>query len=236
MGVLSVHTPDGLTAERWRAGLNTFSELKASGHSTARVVQSVRATSGAVGAAATGVIAKYFSDKRFGFVSPNGGGRDIFFHESSVEPGLRVRPGLAVAYSVGADQRGRQECKSVAASDVGAAGASSDANSGSTGGANVRLRCFSMNQPFAGLVAHGHKTLETRNGTMFMGSEGELVLLHVGRRTYPDGGKHLDIMRRAGVDEEAIGRLTRLPRGFDRGQIVAILEVSLVRKRARAGT
>ena len=60
---------------------------------------------------------------------------------------------------------------------------------------------------------------------MFMGTSGERVLLHVGKRTYPDGGKHLDILRRAGVSEADVARLTQLPAGFNRGQVVAILEV-----------
>ena len=49
-------------------------------------------------------------------------------------------------------------------------------------GETVRLRCFSMNQPFASLLAAGVKTIESRNGTMFQGSEGEVMLLHVGKR------------------------------------------------------
>jgi len=32
-----------------------------------------------------------------------------------------------------------------------------------------------MNMPFAGLVAHGRKTLETRNGTMFERATGPRV-------------------------------------------------------------
>ena len=93
------------------------------------------------------------------------------------------------------------------------------------------MRAFSMNMPFAALVAHGYKTIEvrvrvrlglglglrvtltlaltlaltlpvtltrtkSRNGTMFTELAGETVLLHVGQRTYPDGGKHVEIMVR----------------------------------------
>jgi hypothetical protein len=44
-------------------------------------------------------------------------------------------------------------------------------------------------------VAHGYKTIESRNGTMFAELAGQTVILHVGQRTYPDGGKHVEIMR-----------------------------------------
>ena len=60
---------------------------------------------------------------------------------------------------------------------------------------------------------------------MFEGTTGQLALLHVGKRTYPDGGKHLDILNANGVDEEEVQRLTSLPEGFSRGNIVAVLEL-----------
>jgi hypothetical protein len=69
----------------------------------------------------------------------------------------------------------------------------------------VSMPVFSMNLPFAALFANGYKTLESRNGTMFTPYEpGTKMLLHVGRRTYPDGGRHLQIMA-SGV--EAVPRL-----------------------------
>lgn len=89
----------------------------------------------------------------------------------------------------------------------------------------MTLPVFSMNMPFAALVAHGYKTLETRNGTMFQGTVGTLAALHVGRRTYPDGGKHVEILKGNGASQEDIERLTSLPGGFSRGQVVAVLEL-----------
>ena len=50
-------------------------------------------------------------------------------------------------------------------------------------------------------------------------------MLHVGRRTYPDGEKHLEIMRRGAESEEEIVRLKALPEGFSRGELVAIVEI-----------
>jgi len=218
-----VHTPDGLTAGAWRKGVETYAALKSAGKDTGVVAYGAASQMGGSpstvsgSALQSGNVKTFLRDKKFGFISPAGGGADIFFHVRAVAPpGLVVRAGTAVTFSVGTDGRGRRECISVQrASETRAA----------TGGGKVLLRCFSMNQPFAGLVAHGYKSLETRNGSMFMGSEGEQVLLHVGKRTYPDGGKHLDIMRRAGVSEPEIERLTRLRSGFARGQIVAILSL-----------
>ena len=228
LGVMSVHTPGGLTRELWRQGLEAFAQRKASGEPMGRIVDgegSGRGRRAAVeGSAVEGVVRKWFNEKRFGFVQPSGGGADVFFHSSAVEGGLQPRPGLAVSFGVGSDAKGRAACTYLrAAAPVGALPTSGVSDG--LGGRCVQLRAFSMNQPFAGLVAHGQKTLETRNHTMFEGSEGERVLLHVGQRTYPDGGKHLDILRRAGVDEREIARLTSLPQGFARGQLVAILEL-----------
>ena len=42
---------------------------------------------------------------------------------------------------------------------------------------------------------------------------------------YPDGGKHRDILRRVGLGEAEIERVTSLPAGFARGQVVAVLEL-----------
>ena len=126
--------------------------------------------------------------------------------------------------TLGRDRRGRLECSEV----VPAAGASSsnEANGCDTlSGTFVSLPTFSMNMPFAGLLAYGVKTLETRNHTMFEGTSGSIALLHVGQRTYPDGGKHREILRRSGVAEEEVDRLTSLPAGFSRGSVVAIMEL-----------
>ena len=88
-----------------------------------------------------------------------------------------------------------------------------------------------MNQPFAGLVAHGFKTLETRNTSVFAPLAGRWVCLHVGQRTYPDGGKHREIMRRDGgaASEAKVEELTRLRPGFAKGHVVAILEIGPTR-------
>ena len=78
------------------------------------------------------------------------------------------------------------------------------------------MKVFSMNMPFASLLAHGVKTLESRNGTMFFNGcqPGEQVLLHVGQRTYPDGGVHREVLTEMGMDAVQVEALTFLPDGY----------------------
>jgi hypothetical protein len=83
-----------------------------------------------------------------------------------------------------------------------------------------------MNLPFAALLANGYKILETRNGTMFTTyPEGTKMLLHVGQRIYPDGDRHIDIMKSGGLTDDEIKTLKSLPPGFAKGMAVAIVEL-----------
>ena len=75
-----------------------------------------------------------------------------------------------------------------------------------------------------------HKTIESRNHTMFVPhAPGTQMVLHVGQRTYPDGGKHRELMRRHGdgdgatMSDAEIARLTSLPPQFARGNLVALV-------------
>ena len=85
---------------------------------------------------------------------------------------------------------------------------------------------FYNDLPFAALLANEYKTLETRNGTMFTTyPEGTQMLLHVGQRIYPDGNRHLDVMRSGGISVDEIERWKSLPPGFVKGMAVAIVEL-----------
>ena len=216
MGVCSAHCPDGITTEVWTNALAEFSRRKEAGETMGTVVDApgVQVPEGLVAATI-----KMFSDaKNFGFVRVEGVKGDVFFHGSSVALGVQacaLAPGIRVQVRIGVDSRGRRQCDTVV-----------PVESGDTLDEVERpVLSFSMNQPFASLVAHGVKTLETRNHTMFVPYEGQDVLLHVGRRTYPDGGKHREILARAGRDEAEIDRITSLPAGFTRGQAVAVVRV-----------
>ena len=100
----------------------------------------------------------------------------------------------------------------------------------------VPMRCVSMNQPFASLVANGYKTLESRNGTMFtMYPEGTQLLVHVTKHSMKSSSNyhidpnntHIDIMKSDNNDmtDEQIEQLKQLPIGFGKGDIVAIMEI-----------
>lgn len=54
-----------------------------------------------------GTIARIVSDRGFGFIKPDEGGNDIFFHQSSLPPGAfdQLREGQAVEYTEEQDPR-----------------------------------------------------------------------------------------------------------------------------------
>lgn len=225
LGVLSAFCPDGLTRQVWRDALHAYSRLRSSGGSLAQVLRPKYSHAGTRIAdektplppttrPLAGRVVKYFADKGFGFVKETGGGNEYFFHRSVLgdDSDSWVRVGVAVQIELRKDRRGRIECATVRAEDVAVAEKGSAKR-------EVTLPVFSMNLPFAALLAHGYKTIESRNGTMFQRHGEGIALLHVGHRTYPDGGKHRQIMRANGASDPEIDRLTSLPSPFRRGQV-----------------
>lgn len=63
----------------------------------------------------TGSVVTYFEAKGFGFLRPDDGGRDIFFHVSRLVEGLAtdLRPGTKVIYELGMDRTGKMAASSV---------------------------------------------------------------------------------------------------------------------------
>lgn len=55
----------------------------------------------------TGWVVKYFEDKGFGFIRPENGGRDVFFHVSRLSEGFPndLAPNVKVVFEVGMDSR-----------------------------------------------------------------------------------------------------------------------------------
>jgi CspA family cold shock protein len=91
------------------------------GNKSSRPQQATAATGdsasdeGMVEQAQTGSVMTYFEEKGFGFLRPDGGGKDIFFHISRLHEGeaTQLVPGTKVAYELGMDRNGKIAASSV---------------------------------------------------------------------------------------------------------------------------
>lgn len=155
-------------------------------------------------------------EKRFGFIQYGGRGiKDMFFHFNDLSYGDNVEEGDELTFTVATTRNGKD-----AASNIEISKSNTDESD------LVNMHVFSMNLPFVALLANGYKTLETRNGTMFTPyPAGTKMLLHAGQRIYPDGDRHIDIMKSGGLDDDEIKGLKSLPPGFSKGMAVAIVEL-----------
>lgn len=234
MGVFCVHCPDGLRTKdvfehaldlyqnKWDKTPNTI--VEADGQMMVNIPQQYdRSTFSSSAKKYEGVIKLIKWNSNFGFIKfrtdyGKQETKDVFFHFKNLKADAsRIAEGDKVSFQITKDNKNKNKDMAFNVELV-------DQDDSE----KVQLRCFSMNNPFAALLANGYKTLETRNGTMFTKyPEGTQMLLHVGRRTYPDGGKHLDIMKAAqpGISDDEIQKLKTLPKGFSKGNIVAILEI-----------
>jgi CspA family cold shock protein len=63
----------------------------------------------------TGSVMTYFEEKGFGFLRPDGGGKDIFFHISRLHQGQATElvAGTKVAFDLGMDRNGKIAASSV---------------------------------------------------------------------------------------------------------------------------
>jgi CspA family cold shock protein len=65
---------------------------------------------------ATGTVKFFAEDKGFGFITPDGGGADVFVHVSGVVSGGSLREGQKVSYDVGQDRKtGKAKAENVSA-------------------------------------------------------------------------------------------------------------------------
>jgi len=63
----------------------------------------------------SGAVVTYFEDKGFGFLRPDSGGRDVFFHISRLTEGAAtdLKPGARVLYELGMDRTGKMAASRV---------------------------------------------------------------------------------------------------------------------------
>jgi len=221
LGVLSVHCPNGLYEEKiWTNALDHFKEWSA--HKTPGTIiewdNSITTVKAPDPNERQKGEVKYINrQKRFGFIKYGGRGtNDMFFHFNALPRGENVEEGDELSFTISRDSRNGKD----AAENIEISKKDVDDSD------QVNMRVFSMNLPFAALLSNGYKTLETRNGTMFTQyPEGTKMLLHVGQRTYPDGNRHLDVMKSGGLDDDEIQALKSLPPGYKKGMAVAIVEL-----------
>lgn len=219
LGVLSVHCPNGLDEEDvFTTALSKFSEWDQQASTIVEWDGSVTKGEDLLDdrQVQVGTVKMIHEEKRYGFIQYRHGtrSRELFFHFRHLID-MYVEQGDSVSFIRTRDPKNGK----FMASEVSVV-----ENVNKT---QVECQCFTMNQPFAALLANGYKDLETRNGTMFtVHPPGTKLLLHVGRRTYPDEGKHMEVMRSGGdLNDDEIERLKSLPAGFGKGSVVAIMEI-----------
>ncbi len=89
------------------------------GDKSSRPQQSAGATTDESGAEVSneqlGSVITYFEEKGFGFLRPDGGGRDVFFHVSRLTEGqsTELTPGAKVLFELGMDRTGKMAASSV---------------------------------------------------------------------------------------------------------------------------
>jgi cold shock protein len=67
-----------------------------------------------------GMVKTYHSNRAFGFIRPDCGGADVFFHLKSFPPGVTPEAGARVSYNLAPDQRsGKLQAVSVKVLAVG---------------------------------------------------------------------------------------------------------------------
>jgi len=226
LGVLCVHCPKGIYEDSiWTNALEQYQNWsdKKPPNTIVEWDGTITTKKKSVGATSNerfkGQVKFVNREKRFGFIKYGGSNtKDMFFHFNALPNNQDVEEGDELSFMVSTNQKNGKD----AAANIEIVSSGSNDNDVNT----VQMRVFSMNLPFAALLSNGYKTIETRNGTMFTPyEEGTKMLLQVGQRIYPDGNRHIDVMKSGGLQDDEIETLKSLPPGFTKGMAVAIVEL-----------
>jgi magnesium-dependent phosphatase 1 len=254
MGVLCCHTPHGITIDHFVASVLAFQQRKsahADGHwmgdvlnaESLNLVTSVdpqhSRSNVHTGRVLTGTVKFYSAPKRFGFVRDGESSHEYFFHESKIPAGSVVQKGDTVVFESAVDGQGRASAvllsmNGVTQTEAMGVDSRTPIASNNVSDDMLSMPCFSMSQPFASLLLNGVKTVESRNNNMFAKlAPGTQVLLHCGRRDWPDQTSFRKILmeHRDNNDHTEIDRLCRLPEGFGKGHVVGVVTVGATYRR-----
>jgi magnesium-dependent phosphatase 1 len=233
LGVLCCHTPAGLTVPHVCQSLRHFSKLRAghdAGHWMGYMLNAqnlnlppAAATTVETTEAVAGRVKFYSEPKKFGFIVNVKSGAEYFVHESKIPAGTKIRTGDSVVFEGGVD--GQRRNFAVVLS-VGGENKSAGGAAAAKAEDTVEMLAFTMSQPFAALLLNGIKTVETRNNPMFQDvAPGTKVLLHCGRRDWPDQESYRTILQEDGYSGAEIDEASQLPDGFSKGSVIGVLTV-----------
>lgn len=90
---------------------------------------------------------------------------------------------------------------------------------------HIDLPCFSMRDPYASLLLHGVKTVETRNWPMLKDVSGP-CLLHIGHKTMDESVAGEFLWRNNLADPANLEGLLQPPMGFQRGQVLGLVDLA----------
>jgi magnesium-dependent phosphatase 1 len=219
LGVLCGHCPRGITIELFQKTLERFAQMAKEDDSWRGEVVTAHRETVKTGRLLQGLVDHYNPAKRFGFVKDMES-ESYFFHESKVADGIVVKKGLKVEFETLQDGKGRLEAAILR-----------DWTTRHADDATVTMPCFSMSQPFCALLLRGIKNIESRNNDMFAQlNPGTRVLVHCGRKDWPDQTSFREILEKMGMSEEEIQAVSQLPGGYARGQIVGVVRVGKTTK------
>lgn len=222
LGVLSCHTPRGLTTEHFVKALHKYSELKA-GHDDKHwmgyILDSknlqIEESTIKTGTKCSGRVKFYSPAKRFGFVVDEATGAEFFVHESKIPIGIKLQTGDQIEFEASTDEQGRPSATILNGSSTAAP--KDDM---------VSMPCFTMSQPFAALLLNGIKTVESRNNPMFQDiTPGTRLLLHCGRKDWHDLDSYITILKGKGLSTNEISKLDNLPPGYERGCLIGVITI-----------